>query len=401
MQLFKGLDYLKIDIANSFGLDKKDWSERLQWYDENQHQLLKLMKDAENHAQYYAGYKAMELIKAGKKNTGYLISLDATSSGIQILSVLTGDRKAAEVCNVLDTGHRRDAYTDLFVVMKSKVSEAAHSLFARKQLKDAIMTAFYGSEAVPKEVFGEGKLLMAFFETLEQETPYVWALNKAFLKMWDPTRYSYTWELPDNFHVVVKVMNTVQENITFMGGVYTAERQVNQPSPTGRSIGANITHSVDGFIVREMVRRCDFDPEVKERVQRLIIEGPSGEYEESEDNKMVAVLWEHYLKSGYLSARILKHLNSSNIHMVDTDPLQDLLDSMPLRPFKVIPIHDCFKVHPNYGNDLRKQYNLQLSLLARSNMLSYLLTQLLGNHIPINKQSDMADEVLRADYALS
>jgi hypothetical protein len=400
VQLFRGIQYLKMDIANSFGLDKLDWSERLRWYEDNQHRLLSLMKDAENHAQYYAGVRAMAEVRAGKKNTGYLTSWDATCSGMQILSVLTGDRKAAEVCNVVDTGHRRDAYTELFEVMKDMV-EGSRLSFERKHLKRAIMTAFYGSEAVPKDVFGEGPLLMAFFRTLEQETPYIWDLNKAFLRMWDPTRYDYTWVLPDNFHVVVKVTDTEQETVDFMGGTYTSEKVVNRPTPTGRSIGANITHSVDGFIVRELGRRCDYDPAKVQRVQALINEGPSCAEVRDEDNEVVLELWDHYRKSGYLSARILGHLNEQNIGWVDTDPLQDLLDSLPKKPFKVIPIHDCFRVHPNYGDDIRKQYNLQLSLIARSDMLSYLLTQLLGKQVPVHKQYYMADEVLRADYALS
>ena len=32
-QEFSGKDYLRIDIANSFGLDKEDWDVRLAWFD--------------------------------------------------------------------------------------------------------------------------------------------------------------------------------------------------------------------------------------------------------------------------------------------------------------------------------------------------------------------------------
>jgi hypothetical protein len=399
MQTFTPKQYLKIDIANSFGLDKLNWEERLQWFDTNEAKLLSLLSDAESPAMFYAGVKAWEDVKAGRAS-GYPISLDATSSGIQILSVLTGDTAAATLSNVLDNGTRNDAYTTLYESMLKRIGERVN--FARGDLKQAIMTAFYGSEAVPKQVFGEGKLLGAFFQTLEEEAPFIWELNKAFLGMWDPTALKYSWVLPDNFHVHVKVTDTVEEDVEFMGTTFATYKTQNMPTATGRSIGANITHSIDGFIVRELLRRCNYERGIKERVQSLIIEGPGAVQDDtSEASKMVKTIWSQYQASGYLSARILDYLDASNMHLVNTDPLQDLIDSMPEKPFTIIPVHDCFRVHPNYGNDLRKQYNLQLALIANSNMLSYLLSQLLGKQINITKQAHFAEEVLNANYALS
>ena len=107
-QTFSGKEYLKIDIANNMGLDKEDWDVRIQWFDDNEHQLDALLKQAEEPALYYAGVQAWKKVKEGKPS-GYPISLDATSSGIQLLAALTGDRKAARLCNVVDTGHREDA----------------------------------------------------------------------------------------------------------------------------------------------------------------------------------------------------------------------------------------------------------------------------------------------------
>lgn len=399
MQTFTPKQYLMIDIANSMGLDKHSWDERLEWFDAHEGSLLSKLPDAENPAMFYAGVKAWDDVKTGKAS-GYPISLDATSSGIQILSVLTGDRKAALISNVLDSGRRADAYTDLYEAMNKKVGGSM--THGRADLKRAIMTAFYGSEAVPKEVFGEGRLLGVFFETLEQETPFIWELNKAFLNMWNPDAFKYHWVMPDNFHIQMKVHDHVQEDVQFMGQTIATFRVENKPTPTGRSLGANLTHSLDGMIVRELLRRCSFDPVRQDEVQRLICEGPSTVYDEqSNDFQMVAQLWKLYEESGYLSARILDHLDSSNIGLVNTDPLQDLLDSMPKKPFKIIPIHDCFRVHPNYGNDLRKQYNLQLSLIAQSDMLGFLLTQLLGKQTNINKQGHFEEEILQANYALS
>ncbi|MDT9694185.1 hypothetical protein Q5762_38820, partial [Streptomyces sp. P9(2023)] len=42
----------------------------------------------------------------------------------------------------------------------------------RKQTKNAIMTAFYGSEATPNRVFGEGQLLDIFTESIEEGAPF-------------------------------------------------------------------------------------------------------------------------------------------------------------------------------------------------------------------------------------
>lgn len=135
MQLFTAKQYLKIDIANSFGLDKLDWIDRIQWFDTNESNLLNKLSEAEKPAMYYAGIKAWEDVLAGRP-TGYPISLDATSSGIQILSVLTGDRQAAYISNVLDAGHRSDAYQELYGAMVKKVGQA--SQFSRADLKRSI-----------------------------------------------------------------------------------------------------------------------------------------------------------------------------------------------------------------------------------------------------------------------
>jgi hypothetical protein len=61
-----------------------------------------------------------------------------------------------------------------------------------------------------------------------------------------------------------------------------------------------------------------------------------------------------------------------------------------------------FRCLPAYGNDLRKQYNLQLGLIAKSDLLAFVLSGILDKPITIEKPNpDMWLEVLYADYALS
>lgn len=402
-QSFKPHEYIMIDVANNFGLDDLNWDDRISWFKDNESQLESLIKKAEEPALFYAGIKAWDDYKNGRVSH-YPISLDATSSGIQFLACLTGDRKAAKLCNVVDTGKREDAYTKLYELMVSSIGESAK--IDRKHTKRSIMTSFYGSTAIPKEVFGEGKLLEVFYETMQENAPGAWELNETMLAIWDNTRDEYSWVMPDNFHVHIKVMGSVTETINFLNEPFDVTYSVNMPIDGGRSLGANTTHSVDGFAVREIARRCMYNKTKITYLNNLITSTNFKELCEpnkpTEEDKYVKLLWNHYKKSGFLSARILDYLNESNLYYVDGNIVLDLIESLPEKPFQVASIHDCFRVLPKYGNDLRKQYNLILSEIARSDLLSYLMSQILGRHIPVQKiDKNLWKDILSTNYALS
>ncbi|UKL14763.1 RNA polymerase, single-subunit [Stenotrophomonas phage C121] len=402
MELFTAVEYLKIDIANSFGLDKKLWSERIEWFDQNQHQLIELMPEADDPALYFCGVQAWDCYLRGQPS-GYAISLDATSSGLQILAALTGDRKAAMICNVLDSGKREDAYTAVYQNMCHKLENVYGQPaggIKRDDSKQAVMTSLYGSEAIPKEVFGEGIQLNVFYETMAELAPAAWELNTHFLEIWDPTATMYSWVLPDNFHVHTKVKDKVTDTVHFMNRPYEIVRMVSAPTEKGRSLGANTIHSLDGMIVREMTRRCFYDVDTVLNVIGVL--NGVGSTLVTNNVGMAVKLWGHYTRTGFLSARILDYIDSYTIGIMDRDVIWDLINSLPEKPFQVISVHDCFKCLPKYGNDLRKQYNLLLHKIGKSDLLSDLLSQLLGSPVKIDPlDPTMADEILQSNYALS
>lgn len=405
MQLLTAREYLKVDIANNYGLDKKTWDERISWFDENEANLLNLVDEAEESALFYAGINAWKDMKAGKP-IGYAVALDATSSGLQLLACLTGDRSAAELCNVVnymgENGKplRRDAYTVIYHKMLDILGEA--SRIKRSDTKQAVMTAFYGSEAKPKEVFGEGIRLKTFENVMETVASGPWALNKFLLQCGNPDANRYIWVLPDNFHAVIKVMVPEVQTVNFLGKPFDITRMVQGTEEKTRMLSANITHSIDGMVVREMLRRCNYDPDLVKAVRELCDEGPS-EYGEIEGNlEMVQELWSHYEKSGFLSLSILDYLDPCTIAYVDRQVVADMIDTMPKKPFPVLTVHDCFRCHPNYGNDLRRQYNQILSDIAKSDLLGFILSQVLGQEFSAGKLDDsLWQDILETDYALS
>lgn len=397
MQKFSPIQYLKIDIASNFGLDKLDWADRIDWVDAHEDELERLLKAAEEPALYHAGVQAYRKAQRGEP-TGYPVSLDAASSGLQILACLTGCEASAKLCGVVSTGHRADAYTILYRVMCDTIGDATK--IQRKDVKQAIMTSLYSSEAIPKKVFGEGELLRVFYETMEREAPGAWALNHALKALWQPYALSHDWVMPDNFHVHIPVMEKTTKYIQVFNQPVAVDLKVNMGTKEGRSLSPNVVHSIDGMIVREIHRRCSYDSsKMIQLLEDLQYRARSTSETRDKDSK-VKRLWALYEASGFLSSRILDYLDRYNLNLVDREVIKSLVKSMPETPFPVISIHDCFRAHPNHMNDLRAQYNKLLSEIAGSNLLAFIASQITGSPVPVVKRGDLSQAILEADYAL-
>lgn len=410
MQEFTGLVYLLIDIANNYGLDKKSWRERIQWTREHMDELESHLKEAEEPALFYASVKALRQAQ-NKEQVHYPISLDATASGIQILSCLLHDRKAASKCNVINTGNREDIYTNVYNIMCKKVGDKAK--IEREMVKSAIMTSCYGSQAVPREIFGEGELYSKFLETMEEELPYVWEANKVFLEVWNDKVDSYHWILPDNFHANVKVTGKVKEIVNWLNEPIEITKEVQRPQKEGRSIGANLVHSIDGYIVREIARRSMYEPKKLSKVWSIVLhyynrknEAETLFDESNEDTQMLITLWNLYEQTGMLSARIIDYIYPTSVYYILKNngyaAITNLLRTFSTEPFEVIFIHDCFRCLPNHGNQIRRLYIQLLYEISKSNLLEYCLRQITNNpNLTLNKLDDISNEILKSEYALS
>lgn len=401
MQTFTGYEYLMIDVASNFGLDKENWDARLNWTESRQQHLENLAGEAKDPMLYLAGVHALRKAQKGEP-TGYPVSFDATSSGLQLLACLTECRQSASLCNVVNTGDREDAYTLIYDEIQRRSDEVLE--VTQPQAKQAVMTALYSSTAEPKKVFGEGQALATFYQVLNDLAPGAWALNLALQELWQPYALEHAWVMPDNFHVHCKVTAPKESQVTCFGQPVIVRQIVNQGTREGRSLGPNVIHAIDGMLVREITRRCSFDPkQVGYTRDELMLAARGVPYKRGCDrtmDKMVETLWQHYLDSGFLSARILDYLDDRNLGLVDPHRILELIDSMPKKPFPIMSIHDCFRVHPNYANDLRRQYNLLLAEVCRSSLLSYISSQISGQPVTVIKRNSISNDVTQADYSL-
>ena len=254
MRNFTGTQYLKIDIANMYGLDGENWDVRLNWVEENLDKLEEHVGDADKPARYL---KAVEALRDTQKGipTGHLMGLDSTASCFQIMAILMGCLDTAKSVNLVDTGNREDVYQNIADVM----SKCCDKTITRKVAKAPIMTTSYGSKAQPKKVFGDGtKELEAFYDTLSEVVPGALECMDDIVSCWQSGALAHSWRLPDGHTTEVKVMESVAEKIEIdeLGTSFTHKAYINKGTERGISLIANIVQSIDGYVVREMIRRC-------------------------------------------------------------------------------------------------------------------------------------------------
>lgn len=387
------LDYLRCEVAckQDKVFEKETWTDRLAHFQTLDLDDKKMIKTASNPIGLKAAILAYQQAVKGEP-IGYMISLDACSSGLQILSLLVSCKKSFDLCGGI-AERCVDSYTTIYDSM------GLNGRLTRKAVKQAIMTSLYGSTATPEAVFGDN--IELFYETMEQMAPGAWDLNLGLQDLWTMFKTSdYEWVLPDNFHAYIETKTSEQIPFTFLNTPYKLVKKIDGRPDFHKGLGPNMIHSVDGFIVREMFRRCSYDPKVITRVKDAIFKGSNGTSGKSA--KMVQTLWDHHKETGILSVRILDYLYDDTMGLVNYPTIKFLIDTLPAQPFEMVSVHDCFRVHPNYGNDLRRQYQHILADLNDSKLLASMCSQVAGKRIPIKKVNGLTRQtIMNSNYCLA
>lgn len=188
-----GLEWLKIHVANLFGVDKVSYADRVKWCDENEEMLRAIAAnpyqhrewaDADKPFQAYAA--AMDLVRAvqaedpSKYLSGIPIAFDGSCSGIQNLSLAFRDEVGGAAVNLI----RSETPSDIYQLVADKAVEAiqwyldngtedektyaewwAYAGLTRKVVKRNCMTFPYGS----KERGFSDQLLEDFLKPYEKE----------------------------------------------------------------------------------------------------------------------------------------------------------------------------------------------------------------------------------------
>lgn len=367
MQQFNEIDYLLIQFANEAGMDKHTYEERIEWSKENLNQETSPL-----------GFKtklAIDKVKKGVKH-GCPVYFDAIASGIQILSAVTACEAGCKATGLIDTGVRPNPYR----LIADKVGVDV----PYEDCKQAVMTYFYGSRAVPKQVFGDK--LNNFKEACMETFPNAYSLINFLVQTWNSKAYAHEWTMPDGFKVYIPVLQKEMFEVSIAG--YEPMKvisTVNKPMSKGLANAANIAHSLDGYVMRTLIRYCSYDPKTIETKLKKV------EAELAKRTEEESVYFGDITESNY------KTMSTGQL----IGQYLDLSDMLLYKPFDVITVHDNFGCHPKHMNRLRYWYNQIMSRMSTNKYLDSIVSQLVREDIEIDlPRASVAGEIQKANYAI-
>lgn len=416
MKSFTGYQYLLIDAANQWGLDKLTFEERISWTESNLHKLEALDKTRDPWKERPLYLKAVMAIRQAQRGeaSGHLVGLDAVCSGMQIMSALTGCVGGASATGLVDPDVRADAYTQCAGIMNTYLVEPLDNI--RKSVKNAVMTHLYGSTKEPEKEFGkDSDALGAFYKAMDTMAPGANDLLDKLLGSWAPYSLTHEWQLPDGFDVVCRNMakKKVRVEVDELKHRFNYIYEVNEGAESGVSNAANVIHSIDAYVLRSLIRRCSFDRgtmwEVKlainDRLNNVHLKGLTpNSMKPGDPTENLLYFVDQFERSTVVDLAILPYLDEVAVYHLAEDhlrALQVILKTIDHEPFDVLTVHDEFKCHANHMNHLRKHYRNILAELAESLLLDDLLSQLYHQDVRYPKLSRNLGSMIRnSNYAL-
>lgn len=340
MKMFSGFEYAMIAVANTMGLDKLLFEERIDWVKTNINDLEELAPQADKHLHTYKqAVRGLRLAQKGLPS-GVPIEMDATNSFLQIMAALSGCRQSALYCNLIDGTKRYDAYQ---ILIDALTKAMPHLELTRQDGKDLLMKSLaYGSNKVPKLIFTDTRDYATYLRVVTQLFPGVMRVRQLLLDSWDANTLYHTHTLPDghisHVPVTVKVVgDDARMELTEVAHLnngknktvtYIHEKQ--ECTEYATPILANTTQSFDGYLVRVVQNAC--------------------------------------------KAADIPYLT----------------------------IHDGFGTLCNHMNIVRMSYAGGLADLADADSMTMLLTELRGKYTPFTKMSEnLGDDIRKANYLLS
>ena len=221
--------WLAFQVATTYGLDKEPMHKRQEWVDNN-HDLIKRVatdpignlpewEAADEPWQFLAAaeeYYAC-VINCNRQFTNLMVSVDATASGLQVLSGLARDKSTAKLVNVVPSDKPQDAYKVIAEHAKADVPKSIQPFMDRKVTKRTVMTIPYNAKPYSNRSYIRDALKEKGLEVEQEDlTAVVKAVRNAMDKV---------------FPGPMRVMEWIEKEVA--AAIDRGEQQIQWVTPTG------------------------------------------------------------------------------------------------------------------------------------------------------------------------
>ena len=338
------------------------------------------------------------------------VGLDAANQGMKLHLIMTRD-EVGMANEGTSTNKRVDVYALLqsTVLKEAKEQKVKVPVYDREHYKKVVQPFWYCSEKEPKEKLGSDGYRI-FRNVYSILFPGAETFKTALLMAWRNTPV-YEWELPDGSQVKVPVEGKLEIYQTTINGriepiFYTPNKGIDMMkcylkkthefirNEGTRSLCANFTHSLDGWIRREMEMRCRM---TKARAL-YIIEACENASIFAEQVPLYERMYQLFHEMGVTSSRWLYLLEDTPAIL--PNDLKDYLkqvvcDRLPSRAFDIMCVHDEYNATINHLNALKVQYNEVMASIYASHLVKY-VNKTFKTHIPQGKFNPEIYRTIRA-----
>ena len=287
-------DWLRFQVATTYGLDKAPIQERLDWVLDNEELITNVVTDpilhihsweaAEEPFQFLAACEEYYhcVLVADRQHTCLAIATDATCSGLQILAGLARDKSTAKLVNVLPSNKPQDAYAVVAEAATPYCPSSIRPYMDRKVVKRVVMTVPYNAKPYSNRGYIREALedkdvkiskddltatVKAVRDAMDEVVPGPMAvmewIEKEVGKAIDRGETELSWCTPSGFVVYQKLMKkeTQRIDLQLLGRcqltVATANSDKVDRNKHKNTTAPNLIHSLDASLLHLSVLRFD------------------------------------------------------------------------------------------------------------------------------------------------
>ena len=383
-----GYYWLKVHTANTYGLDKLPFEERVQWFDDNYSKIVSIASDPEDSLsewvyadspyEFLAACLAVEDYGNGLK-VHLPIQLDATCSGIQFYSGLLLDREGAESVNVIGQ-ERNDIYQMVADKVNRKLEDGEYDKeveFKDREGNEQILPTVTEAKSLA------GKITRKMTKSNTMTVPYSVSMRGMQDQNWalmDEARLygKVFWEGED--YIVNKLLTTLNHKSIYelVEGARLGQEYLKRLTELIKGEAAEWSTPMYNYPIKQAAYKKEGST-VQTPLGTLTI-NVTGTVPDNRKQKLA--------------------IAPNYIHSLDSDLLLYCIDGSSK---DIGVIHDCFLVNPNQGGEIRDLYRQGYVKLMKSKPLELISRQIDTEgliEVPSIGTLDL-DEVYQSKYIIS